>query len=267
MGLLFSSITTELIERAQNGDRAAIQHFVKTLTGPIYNLALRMLLIHADAEEATQEALVRISTRLGSYRGESKFSTWAWTVATRCILDFRGSREPMMSFQAFSDDLAVGTDVQAQEHADDALKLQQLKLGCGRALLQCLDVEHRVAYVLGEILAFPGDEAAAILGIPHATYRKRTSRARERVREALMSNCGIVNDDAPCLCHRRLERAQELGRLAPADAGTLVDVSALRRKVHAIDELARDVEFYRADPEAFPVGTFVTRVVDLVATA
>jgi hypothetical protein len=127
-------------------------------------------------------------------------------------------------------------------------------MGCGRALLNCLEADDRIAYILGEIMELEGPEAAEILGVPVATFRKRLSRARERLREALSANCGVVNPAAPCRCHRRLARATELGRVAPGVASTdaPLDVVALREKLSHIGEAVRVAAYYRADPTSKP---------------
>src|SRR5262249_22232920 len=152
---------------------------------------------------------------LSQFRGDSKFSTWAWRLAVRRILDFRHQalRAAKLGGDAFAADLAEGLDLAAVERADDAAALQELKAGCGRALLQCLDGDHRLAYILGEIMALEGAEAAEILGVSHAAFRQRLSRAREQLRATLEASCGVVNPSAACRCHRRLNRARELGRV------------------------------------------------------
>ena len=81
-----------LVARAQEGDRAALETVIASMRDRIYNLALRMLWHPADAEDATQEILVRLVTHLGSFRGESTFSTWAYRVASNYLLTTRKRR-------------------------------------------------------------------------------------------------------------------------------------------------------------------------------
>lgn len=246
-----STITPGTVSAATQGDGVALDRILQTLQQPFYNLALRMLLTHADAQDATQECLLRVVTRLSSYCGESEFSTWAWRVAVRRILDFKEARfrHPMLTVDGFTEDLADGLNLSARDNPDDRILLQQVKLGCGRAMLQCLDGEHRLAYVLGEIMEIPGPEAAEIMEISAAAFRKRLSRARERIRDVLQPHCGIVNPSAQCRCQRRLQRAQALGRLAPEDRQGRIDIPQLRRFVEELDELHRAAAFYRGDPE------------------
>jgi len=254
-------LTEDLVAEAVEGDAAAVRTIVRGLQRPFYNLALRMLMVPADAEEAAQEALLRVVTRLSTFDGRSKFSTWAWRVAVRRILDFREGvvRAPMLTFEDFAADLSHGLDRDASD-PDDAPLLQQVKVACGRALLQCLDGDHRVAYVLGEVLELTGTEAADVLGIPAATFRKRLSRARERVSEHLTRHCGVVSSDAVCSCSGRSRRARELQRLAPGDREGQLDLVTLRRTIQEVSELARGGIYYRADPSAQPPPGLLARV-------
>lgn len=79
----------ELARRAADGDRGALSALVQQLQHPMYRLALRFLGDPDDAQDACQEILIRIVTRLGTFEGRSKFTTWAYTVATRSLLRTR----------------------------------------------------------------------------------------------------------------------------------------------------------------------------------
>ena len=75
------------------------------------------------------------------------------------------------------------------------------------ALLQCLERSERIAYVLGGIFDLPSAEAAWILDVTPAAYRKRLERARQRIRSFMNSTCGLVNPGAFCRCARRTSAA------------------------------------------------------------
>ena len=123
-----------------------------------------------------------------------------------------------------------------------------------------LDSDHRAAYVLGEILDIDGVEASEILEVPAPTFRRRLSRARDRVRAHLSKECGIVNPDAACRCHRRHDRAQALGRLHPRDREGELDVPQLATLLRALPSLDRAAACYRADPSAVPREVLLDRV-------
>jgi RNA polymerase sigma factor (sigma-70 family) len=247
------SISAQDVARAVGGDRGALERILRALERPFHALALRMMRSPDDAEDAAQECLVRVATRLAQFDGRSRFSTWAWRVAVNRILDYRdGAVRARLRFETHAAGLADGLEPAAPERPEDLVELGELKMRCSRALLQCLDADDRIAFVLGHILDVADVEAADILGTSPDAFRKRLSRARERLRDALDANCGIVNPAAPCRCHRRLRRARELGRVAPGVTTTEVplDVAALRERLAGIAEARRTVEYYRADPTA-----------------
>lgn len=77
------------IERALAGDAAAVDRIVRTLQGPFFDLARRMVLDSGDAEDAAQEALLRVVTHLAQFDQGARFSTWAWRIALNACLDAR----------------------------------------------------------------------------------------------------------------------------------------------------------------------------------
>ena len=264
------NVDPALVTAAADGDARAVAEIVRALERPIYGVARRMLLDRGDAEDATQEALIRIVTRLSTFRGESKFSTWAYRIAVRRILDFREQRAAAarITSEAFAADLADGLDLDAVERAENAILYQQLKLLCSRAMLHCLDGDHRIAFVLGEIVGIPAPECAEILDIEPAAFRKRLQRARDTLTEFLGRHCGIVNEANPCRCHRRLDRALALGRVKPDDLD--VDrggLPALRAHIAQISELKRVTAFYRDEPELVSKRDFVANVRSLLELA
>lgn len=78
-----------LARDAAGGDKGALGELCRELQHPIYRLALRMLSSPEGVEDATQEVLVRIVTKVGSFEGRSRFMTWAYTVATHPRRDRR----------------------------------------------------------------------------------------------------------------------------------------------------------------------------------
>ena len=242
-------ITPALVARATAGDADAVTDIVRALERPFYNVALRMLSNRQDAEDAAQEALIRVVTRLAQYRGDAAFSTWAWRIAIRRILDASTAR-PRYSFEDYAADLADGRDDSATARPEDAVLYRELKVICSRALLQCLDADQRVAFVLGDILELDSTDAAEIVEVDPATFRKRLSRARAALTGFLMQHCGVVNEAAPCACHRRLARATALRRIdrdaLDVSEGNLVQ---LRREIAALPDAERAAASYRSDPE------------------
>ena len=70
----------QLVAKAADGDKVALEEVVRQIQDKVYGLALRMLWHPADAEDAAQEILIKIITHLGSFRGDSAFMTWVYRV-------------------------------------------------------------------------------------------------------------------------------------------------------------------------------------------
>src|SRR5262249_47611420 len=92
----------DLVERATAGDKTAVDALVASVQDQVYGLCMRMLSNPADAEDATQEILIRVVTHLSAFRGESAFSTWVHRVAVNHLVDARAERtkDQAMSFEA-----------------------------------------------------------------------------------------------------------------------------------------------------------------------
>jgi RNA polymerase sigma factor (sigma-70 family) len=200
------------VARAKQGDRQALEHVVRALQDDVYRLALRMTGHPEDASDACQEILIKVITRLDSFRGESSIRTWAYRIAVRHVLDRRKGRVEALAldFERFGVDLLDGL---AAEPDGDPMLAEEVKLGCTLAMLTCLDREHRLAYILGDVFDLAHRNAADFCEVSEETYRQRLSRARRALETFTESFCGIVNERAPCSCAKRVARAEELGRL------------------------------------------------------
>jgi RNA polymerase sigma factor (sigma-70 family) len=102
----------DLARQALDGDRDAIQRLVHALQGELYALALRMLWHREDAEDATQEILMRIVTRLTQFEFRSRLKTWAYRLAVNYILDVKKSaiERQRLDFGQFAENLVNGLE-------------------------------------------------------------------------------------------------------------------------------------------------------------
>src|SRR3977135_3119998 len=76
-----------LVQRAQAGDREAVSELVQSQQTYVYSIAMSLMHNPADAADMTQEAFVRLMRSLGTYRGETKFTTWLYRLVTNICLD------------------------------------------------------------------------------------------------------------------------------------------------------------------------------------
>lgn len=260
------------LEKAKAGDHAALNRIVKAVADDVYGLSLRMLWHPEDAQDATQEILVKVIVHLGSFRGESAFRTWVYRIGCRHLSRTRLRRMERreLSFDAFGEDLLTGLSERPYEGADRDLLEEEVKIGCTQAMLLCLDRGHRLAYILGEIFGLAGQEGAEILEITPMAFRQRLARARQRIRSFMGTYCGLVNLRNPCRCVRRIDPARRLGRLDPTQplfAGRPVSrpgPGSFRREREELEELHASARIFRNHPDYAAPGALLQAVRKMV---
>ncbi|WP_417455432.1 RNA polymerase sigma factor [Kiloniella sp.] len=257
----------QLVSAAQAGDRAALKNLVQEIQDQIHHLAMRMMVNPDDAQEATQEILILVITKLSTFEGNSAFKTWVYRVAANYLINAKKIRDKELglTFDIFKQDLESGLDPKSSSSdtlspnmasGEDRIWLNELRVSCTMAMLLCLDLKHRLAYVLGDILDFPQSEAAEILDLSTANYRKRLSRARNEVVDFTSRNCGIANSKAKCSCPRRLPAARKLGRIPEKGSGSspayalqnAPDYIAVIEDVQALEAELQTIKLQRATP-------------------
>jgi RNA polymerase sigma factor (sigma-70 family) len=183
----------------------------------MYRLALRFLGNPDDAEDACQEILIRIVTRLGTFEGRSKFSTWAYTVAVRTLL--RTKRRLYESAVQGAEEYAAALDAgladadPTLEEAEYRLLSEEVRIACTYGMLLCLPRGQRAAYLLADVLGLTDREGAEILDTSREAFRQRVSRARRTLRIVIDNRCGLVDPANPCRCCRQIAAGEAAGHL------------------------------------------------------
>lgn len=209
----------ETISQALMGDSGALEKVLLEVQDLIFNLSLRMLGSVADAEDATQDILIRIVTHLSSFQGKSAFKTWVYRIATNYLIDYKKSMfsEHPLDFDFYSNDIKLGYVDDVEEIMMGVSREQladELKLSCTNVLLQCLDPQTRCIFILGTMFKIDSKIAGEILDISPDNYRQKLSRARKKVGDFLATHCGLT-ETGFCCCKKRVEYAIQQHRLNP----------------------------------------------------
>ena len=244
-----------LIERATAGDRAALETVLAGVQDLVFNLSLRMLGTFHDAEDASQDILLKIMTHLSSFKGESAFTTWVFRIAVNHLKDYRKymfAQFPL-SFEYYGNDIRSGKiqDVpDLTQNVEKAILAEELKLSCTNVMLQCLDPESRCIFILGTMFHVDSRIAGDILGITPEAYRQRLSRVRKKMAEFLSEYCGEYGQGS-CRCAGRVNYAIQNHRIAPGQldftsakpSDAAVEVTAAMEE---IDGYSQQFSFCRA---------------------
>jgi hypothetical protein len=154
-----------------------------------------------------------------------------------------------LTFEAFAEDLGDGLSDTGPLPTERSVLVEEVKIGCTLAMLQCLDRPHRLAYILGEIFELTGPDAAAALDITPDLFRKRLQQARSEIAAFTRRYCGLVAETAACACHRRVPAALRAGRV---DAQALQFASGpssfadARALIQQVEETRRTLTLQRA---------------------
>ena len=211
---------TNCIEKAVAGDKEALERIVLNLQDMVFNLSLRMLGTFPDAEDAAQDILLKVITRLATFRGESAFTTWVFRIATNHLIQYKKhmfAQRPL-SFEYYGADIENARLEEVPDltqNVERFILAEELKMSCTNVLLQCLDAESRCIFVLGTMFKLDSRIAGEILDMTPEAYRKRLSRIRGKVADFLSAYCGEYGG-GQCRCMKRVDYAIQNHRLNPA---------------------------------------------------
>jgi RNA polymerase sigma-70 factor (ECF subfamily) len=169
-----------LVRAARTGDRTALESLLRRHHDRVHSVCRRIAAHEADAQDATQEALIAIVRGLPTFDGVSRFSTWAHRVATNACLDElrRRRRRPEPG-------LPEGSDVDLW--APDPGEQVSTRLDIDAALAR-IPQEFRAAVALRDIIGMDYAEIAEALDIPPGTVRSRIARGRRALASLLVGN-------------------------------------------------------------------------------
>jgi RNA polymerase sigma factor (sigma-70 family) len=214
-------IDSSLVSSAVKGNRKDLETLIRRHQDWIYNIAVRMVWDHQDAEDVTQEVLIKIVTTLSTFQGRSSFRTWAYRIVANHVINMRrrNAEKRFISFTEYGKSIERTPDGalpdQANVPVDLSLVVEETKIHCMMAMLLCLDRRQRFTFILGEIFGVSDRVASEILDIRKTTYRQRLSRARRQVYQFMREKCGLVDADNPCHCDRKTKALIDAGHVDP----------------------------------------------------
>lgn len=211
----------ELVQLAKGGSRAALEELVVRYQAWIYNLALRMVHRPEDAEDATQEVLIKLFTRLSTFDGRSSLRTWLYRIAINHLLNMKRSRAESreLTFAQYGRNLDDTPDAELPDPqavpADVQLLIAETRIGCTSGMLLCLDREQRLIFVLGSIFGVSAAIGAELLELSQDNFRQRLARARRDLQNFMQDKCGLVNTANPCRCAKKTRGFITAGHIDP----------------------------------------------------
>lgn len=176
----------DAIRLAQQGDAAAFEFLYQLHSRRVYALCLRMLGNPADAEDLAQDAFLQLFRKIGTFRGESAFSTWLHRMTVNVVLmRLRKKSLPVASLEETTDpDEETGGPRKDIGAPDLRLSGAVDRVNLERSV-EKLPPGYRTVFVLHDIQGYEHNEIAGILGCSVGNSKSQLHKARTRLRELL----------------------------------------------------------------------------------
>jgi len=213
-------IDFKLIKATLSGDKVALDMLIKTHYSYTFNISLKMLYNHQDAEDVNQEIWIKTITQLKNFQFKSAFKTWLYRITANHILDMKKkSVEIAISkgFDGYTNNLANISSKELNKEEMISLKeaVEEAKISCMSGMLMCLDREQRLIYVMGDIFNINHKLGSEIFDIKPDSYRQKLSRARKELFNFMNKQCSLVNKENPCSCSKKTKGFIDVGYVNP----------------------------------------------------
>jgi RNA polymerase sigma-70 factor (ECF subfamily) len=178
---------SDAIQRAREGDGEAFEYLYNSRRKHVYGVCLRILRNSADAEDLTQQTFLQVFRKLGTFRGESGFSTWLHRVTINVVLMHLRRKKPT---EARTEDLDS-----VELAADDASLLGAIDRLTLRRALHKLPVGYRKYFLLHDVIGYKHIEIAKILQCSTGCSKSQLHNARRRLRDLLQGESWRAQPD------------------------------------------------------------------------
>ncbi|OUS00895.1 hypothetical protein A9Q86_09090 [Flavobacteriales bacterium 33_180_T64] len=211
---------TILIEQSLTGNRQALENLIKKHQDWIYNIALTFVGDRDEAADLTQEVLIKIVTKLDSFKQKSTFKTWVYRIVKNHFLNMkRGKYETnALTFEQFGQGIDQLPNENLSNYSfevEDKLLVKEAKISCMKGMLLCLDREQRMIYIIGELFEFTDTIGSEVMEISKENFRVKLHRAKKQLYNFMNDKCGLVNKRNPCRCARKTAGFIKMGFVDP----------------------------------------------------
>ncbi len=176
-----SATDFELTQASSNGDMAAFQEIYQRHHRRVYSICLRMLQNATEAEDLTQDVFIQLYRKIGSFRGDSAFTTWLHRLTVNQVL--MHFRKRNVKFEKTTEE--GETPIQIVGGTENPRKMPVVdKIAIENAIAQLPD-GYRNVFVLHDVEGYEHEEVARILGCSVGTSKSQLHKARLKLRKLL----------------------------------------------------------------------------------
>jgi RNA polymerase sigma-70 factor (ECF subfamily) len=196
---------SQLVAQARAGDEAAFLRLVDPWRKPLLGYIYRMVTRAQDAEDLLQDVLVRVLESLPQFRGESRFKSWVFGIATHVCLDhlrrkkrWRVEAQLAGEQRAHADEARLAEVSATLSQPNFVFEIREHIAACFSCVARTLELEEQAALMLREVLGFTALEAAKILAVSEPVFRHRLAAARATMIQSYEGLCQLINKEGAC---------------------------------------------------------------------
>ena len=211
----------QLINEVLEGNTGSLEKLIYRHQTWIYNIALKMVFDPDDAEDITQEILLKIFTHLSAYNPDkAAFRTWLYRIVANHVLNMKHKKyetpmslmSPGKAFTMSEDNIE---DIRESNRPEYRVLVEEARNTCLTGLLLCLERKQRLAFILGTMFGVSSSTGSAILEISEVNFRALLSRAKKKLNNFIENKCGLVNPENPCRCEGHIRKLIAAGWIDP----------------------------------------------------
>ncbi|AXT49930.1 RNA polymerase sigma factor [Aquimarina sp. BL5] len=206
-----------LVQQAIDGNKKSLNEIISFHQPFIYNVAWKMCHNPADAQDLTQEVLIKVITKLSQFNFKSKFRTWLYRIVVNEFLQSK-RRKGETQFSNFDDygerlDQVPNAELSIEEEISYQELSKEMQIQCMSGMIMCLNREQRLIFILGASFGIDHTLGADIFGISPQNFRIKLHRARKDLFNYMNNKCGLVNKENPCRCPKKAKTLKQMGVL------------------------------------------------------
>lgn len=255
----------ELINKSLGGDSRALEELINNYKDIIFNYSLRMVGDYHLAQDISQEVLIKVVTKLSTFKNKSTLKTWVLNIANNQIISQkRKKRELIFSDFKSHNKFLLSLEDQVEYkglNPEQETIVDEMKNQCVEGMLLCLSRDQRSAFILGAVMGLKSSQGAEALDISEDAFRKRLSRARKDLSQYMNNHCGLVNKESSCRCFKKAKSA--------FDAGYLKEDKAIfsKKRKNSLSNYANSLmdnisKIYREVPIMEMDATYIQKIIE-----
>jgi len=239
---------SELVEQALNGSKPALETIISRYQDWVFNVSYSFVGDKDEAADLTQEVMIKVVTKLYTFKNKSSFKTWLYRIVKNHFLNMKKGKYEVneTTFEQFGQGIDQLPDESLANHSfevEEKFLVKEAKISCMKGMLMCLDREQRLIYIIGELFAFKDNIGSEIMEISKENFRIKLHRAKKQLYNFMNHKCGLVNKANPCRCARKTAGFIKMGFVDPVELHFQKDMIAEVNKVieKRVDNFEEDV--------------------------